>query len=445
MKIGHRLIITFFIVIGVHLLAYKLIFEEIIVEQIKLDRHEQFLTERKTVEMVLRSQSQRTEASLEPEWRHYSDQLSDDLMYTITVLDRDGNTVYSKESLAYQAEEADKKLVAEYLFQHESPQKETTVIQFYNNDSDIMATKGVTLIVLYIYASIILIGLFLIFLLIRWILRPVNELSKAIQETKAGKRSATFSYRKEDEFGQLFRYYTDMVKELRYSEERQQELIAAIAHDFRTPLTMIKGYASFIGSGRVNDWEKIRSQMTKIEQKVDDLQYLLDELQDFTKITEEIPLFMSRIHVYSFMQTIIEEYADKSREAGLTFNSKLRISKGLHIDADAAKLRRVLVNLLDNAIDYNKPNGSILLTCDQYEHSLLFSVIDKGEGIPEKDLPKIFTKFYRPDKSRNRDNGGTGLGLTICQNIVRSHGGEISVTSQLGEGSCFYFTIPFYR
>nr|WP_286085895.1 ATP-binding protein [Brevibacillus sp. NSP2.1] len=86
-----------------------------------------------------------------------------------------------------------------------------------------------------------------------------------------------------------------------------------------------------------------------------------------------------------------------------------------------------------------------MVTCDQREGHVLFSVIDKGEGIAAEDLPKIFNKFYRAEKSRNRNNGGTGLGLTICQSIVRRHGGELTVNSEQGIGSSFSFTIPFYH
>jgi len=145
------------------------------------------------------------------------------------------------------------------------------------------------------------------------------------------------------------------------------------------------------------------------------------------------------------LKGIIEDYLTRIKDAGLSFQWKLRVSNELHIEADETKLRRVMENLLNNAIYYNKPQGSIMITCDQREGHVLFSVIDKGEGISSEDLPKVFTKFYRAEKSRNRNNGGTGLGLTISQSIVRRHGGELMVNSELGVGSSFSFTIPFYH
>jgi signal transduction histidine kinase len=444
MSISQKLFLSFLIVIAFNLLTYKFVFENIIVEQLKTDRHEQFKEEREAAERVQFNHLMRTSEFKDPtEVRELSEQLPDDLMYKMIVEDGNGNEIFTKTSKSFK--EKGTKVIAEYYYQHQLPSLGRTIIRFYTDDDEILATKGVSMIVMYFYGSVTLVGLLLVFILGRWILRPVNELSRATQEIKLGKRNVSFSYKAKDEFSQLFRSFADMVEQLRYSEERQQELISAIAHDFRTPLTTIKGYASYIATGRVTDLDRIKAQMRKIEQKTEDLERLLDELQDYTQISTELPLVITRVHVKTFVKQISEEYAEKAREAGLRFQVKMRVSNELYIEADEQKLRRVLQNLLNNAIYYNKVDGSILLTCDQRDQHVLFSVIDKGEGIAPEDLSKIFTKFYRAEKSRNRNSGGTGLGLTICQSIVRQHGGEITATSVLGEGSCFSFTIPFYQ
>ena len=425
-------------------MAYKFVFENIIVEQLKNDRHEQFKAEREAANRVRINQLIRTNAFKDPtELRELSDKLPDDLMYKMIVEDARGNQIFTKVSEAYK--EKGTQVVAEYYYQHEPPDLGGTIIRFYTNDSEILASKGVSMIVMYIYGSVIIVGLVFLFILVRWILRPVNELAQATQEIKSGKRNVSFTYKTKDEFFQLFRSFVAMVDQLRFSDQRQQELISAIAHDFRTPLTTIKGYASYIASGRVTDLDRIQNQMKKIEQKAQDLERLLDELQDYSQLSMDQPLQIGRLHVKSFIQNISEEYGDKAKEAGLHFSTKSRVSNELFVEADEQKLRRVMQNLLNNAITYNKPAGSILLTCDQREQHVLFSVIDKGEGISQEDLAKIFTKFYRAEKSRNRNNGGTGLGLTICQSIVEQHGGQITAISELGEGSCFSFTIPFYQ
>lgn len=459
MSLRNKLFLSFIGLLALNILLFKFVFQDIIVEQLKTDRHTQYQYEKEAAEKVRLNQLLRSSNFKDPTERmELEKQLPEDVMYRMVVKDAYGNTIFSKVSKAFElkvppsmpqnqrlSKRSDLKVVAEYHFQQEPPREGETVIYFYTDDYDIMATKGVSMMLWFIYGSILLVGLVLLALFVRWILRPVSELSRVTQEIRGGKRLVSFTYRSHDEFGQLFRYFGDMVDELRFSEERQSELIAAIAHDFRTPLTTIKGYASYIGSGRVTDLPRIQKQMNKIELKTSDLEHLLDELQDFTQQSVEVRLNISRIHVKNFMKGIIEDYLVRIQEAGLSFQWKLRVSNELHIDADETRLRRVMENLINNAIYYNKPNGSILITCDQREGHVLFSVIDKGEGISPEDLPKVFTKFYRAEKSRNRNSGGTGLGLTICQSIVRRHGGEMIVNSELGIGSSFSFTIPFYH
>ena len=456
MSLRNKLFLSFIGLIVLNFLLFKFVFEEIIVEQLQTDRHIQYQNEKKAAEKVRMIQMLRSLNFKDPaELEELNQALPEDLMYRMVIKDANGNVIFSKTSHTYDlkvspsdtsrnSENSNLTVVGEYHFQQDAPANRETIITFYTDVYDIIASKGVSMMIWFIYGTQLLVGLVLVGLFVRWILKPVNELSRVTQEIRDGKRFISFSYRKLDEFGQLFQYFRAMVDELRISEDRQTELISAVAHDFRTPLTTIKGYASYISSGRVTDLERIQKQMKKIEQKTSDMEILLDELQDFTQNNSEILLNVNRIHVKSFMKGIIEDYLVRIKEAGLTFQWKLRVSNELYIEADEIKLRRVMENLINNAIYYNKPNGSILITCDQRDGHVMFSVIDKGEGISQEDQERIFTKFYRADKSRNRNNGGTGLGLSICQSIVRRHGGEITVTSELGVGSAFSFTIPFY-
>jgi len=444
MGIGKKIFLSFLAVIGLHVILYHLIFKDVILQQMKTDRHEQFLQEKEAAEYVSFTEMMRSSVFRNStEFRELARQLPENLMYKLTIEDGLGREIYTKTSKAYDIEgKGKKKMIAEYYFQRQSPVKGRTVIQFYTDDYDILATKGVSMTILYIYGSFFLIGIVLLFMLVRWIMRPVNELSRVVQDIKSGKRDIDFSYKSDDEFGRLFGYFAEMVSELRRSEERQQEMIAAIAHDFRTPLTTIKGYASFIGTGRVTDLSRIKAQMKKIEQKSGNLEALLDELQDYAHLSSESPLKKQRVRVRTLIDQLISDYSERCKLAGIHFYHKFRIPAELCLEFDEPKIRRVFDNLLNNAIKYNKPDGTILLTCDLRENFVVFSVIDKGEGISAEDLPKVFTKFYRVEKSRNRDSGGTGLGLTICKNIVERHGGEIVATSKLGEGSCFSFTVP---
>lgn len=320
MSLRNKLFLSFLALIVLNILLFKFVFENIIVDQLKNDRHNQYRYEKETAEKLRLNQLLRTSDFKDPtEQKELERQLPEDVMYKMVVKDAAGNTIYSKTSQAYDlknpkdtpsrfaARQSDLKVVAEYHFNQEPPREGETVIYFYTDDYDILATKGVSMMLWFIYGSLALVGLLVMALIVRWILRPVNELSRVTQEIREGKRLVHFTYHSHDEFGQLFRYFGDMVDELRASEERQSEVIAAVAHDFRTPLTTIKGYASYIGSGRVTDLERIRKQMDKIELKATDLEKLLDELQDFTQQSAEVRLNISRIHVKTFMKGIIED------------------------------------------------------------------------------------------------------------------------------------------
>ncbi|WP_232697770.1 sensor histidine kinase [Brevibacillus daliensis] len=447
MKISTKILLAFLVVIVIHLLVYRYFFQNIIVDQLKTDLHQQYLLEKEVAELISFNENISSNLQKFPEEvKELTKQLPEDLMYTIEIKDGTGHTITSKSSKTFDAKgKGPKKIVAEYVFERGNQSSGRTVVRFYTDDYDILSFKGIEMLILYLYISMIFIGIILFFIVIRWILRPVNELSRVTQEIKYGRRDVTFTYHSNDEFGQLFHQYDEMVEEISLVEERQQELMAAIAHDFRTPLTTIKGYASYIASGRVIDPARIQKQMTKIEQRAADLEFLLDELQDHNQLVGHFPINISRLNIREFASRIAEEYATRLDENSIQFLSKIRVSERMHMEADEQKLRRVLENLLNNAIHYNKPDGNILFTCDIGNNEVIFSVIDKGEGIAEEDLPKIFTKFYRTEKSRNRNSGGTGLGLSICQRLIELHSGHIKVTSQLGVGSAFTVFLPLIQ
>ena len=152
------------------------------------------------------------------------------------------------------------------------------------------------------------------------------------------------------------------------------------------------------------------------------------------------PLTRSPVRLRSVTESVVASLQSGIDRRGLTVS--VECPSELTVNADLDRLRQVLVNLIDNAIKYNKDKGTITISATQDGVRLTVTVADTGIGIPQQDLPRVFERFYRVDKARSRELGGTGLGLSIVKHIVETHGGTVSVTSELGHGSAFSFTLP---
>jgi two-component system phosphate regulon sensor histidine kinase PhoR len=168
---------------------------------------------------------------------------------------------------------------------------------------------------------------------------------------------------------------------------------------------------------------------------------LIEDLLALSQIESGgVPLRVTVVDLRRHVQSVLEALAPAIEQGGLAVEVDLPDSS--LVSADPDRLRQVLTNLVDNAIKYNRPGGRIRVRQEREGLSLRVFVVDTGIGIPERDLRRIFERFYRVDKARSRELGGTGLGLSIVKHIVEAHGGTVHVTSRLGEGSTFSFTLP---
>jgi two-component system phosphate regulon sensor histidine kinase PhoR len=232
------------------------------------------------------------------------------------------------------------------------------------------------------------------------------------------------------------------ITELRRLEKIRQEFVANVSHELRTPISSIKGYAETLLEGALDDKNNAKEFINIIYQDSNRLAKLIDDLLDLSKIESGrinltfIPL--ESIPTLKRIIAIMEKQA-KVKSIAIKIDFPHFLPKML---ADEAGLTQVMVNLLDNAIKYTEKGGSIIISAKVVDRLLQIEVTDTGIGISEKDLPRIFERFYRVDKGRSRELGGTGLGLSIVKHIVQVHGGQAWVKSVLGEGSVFSFTIP---
>jgi two-component system, OmpR family, phosphate regulon sensor histidine kinase PhoR len=231
-------------------------------------------------------------------------------------------------------------------------------------------------------------------------------------------------------------------KNLEKLERIRSEFLANVSHELRTPIFSIQGYIETLLDGAVFDQEVNIDFLTRIQKQSDRLNTLLNDLIEISRIESKEMKFSLRFFDFpEFMLPIIEEMNPLAEKKNVEIILEPYINKQITVFADRDRIKQVLVNLIDNAIKYNKENGQIIISIDERKENIRVSVKDSGVGIPEEHLDRIFERFYRVDKTRSREVGGTGLGLAIVKHIIEAHKGEVIVESKIGEGSKFTFTL----
>jgi two-component system phosphate regulon sensor histidine kinase PhoR len=232
------------------------------------------------------------------------------------------------------------------------------------------------------------------------------------------------------------------ITELRRLEQIRQDFVANVSHELRTPISSIKGYAETLLEGALKDKDNAKEFISIIYQDSNRLANLINDLLDLSKIESgKMKMNFVPLDVASVTKRAVTVIENQAKVKSISF--KLNLAPELpKIRADETRFSQVMINLLDNAIKYTPENGSVTVTAKVVNNSLQVDIEDTGIGISEKDLPRIFERFYRVDKARSRELGGTGLGLSIVKHIVQAHSGQVWVKSELGLGSTFSFTIP---
>src|SRR5262245_5795169 len=227
--------------------------------------------------------------------------------------------------------------------------------------------------------------------------------------------------------------------EIRRIERMRRDFVANVSHEFKTPLTSIRGYAETLMSGAKDDPQIAGDFLKTIERNAQHLETLVSDLLTLARLEAEVPSMKEQISV----RLLIEEQVASRKNAIRDQDVRVKIEcPDIDVQADRSRLSTALSNLIDNAICYNKRGGQVTISAEVDGKTLKLSVVDTGQGIPADELPRIFERFYRVDKSRTRESGGTGLGLSIVKHAIESQGGILSVTSRLGSGSTFTIRLP---
>lgn len=283
------------------------------------------------------------------------------------------------------------------------------------------------------------IALVLTFVLSRRVLAPIRALTQTAKQLGQGDFSQRVQFQSRGEVRELAQAFNSMASNLERDEQLRRNMVADIAHELRTPLSNVRGYLEAVRDGVIKpDADTIRS----LYEEAILLSRLVDELQELSLAEAgKLKLVFQTADIAESINQTVAAVRAQALAKGLSVSTDLP-DKLPPVNIDSQRISQVLRNLLDNAVAHTAKGGTITVTARQEGNWIEVAVIDTGEGIPTEDLPNIFERFYRVDKSRARATGGSGLGLTIAKRLVEAHGGKIEVQSELGKGSRFTFTLP---
>ncbi|MEW5986529.1 MAG: HAMP domain-containing sensor histidine kinase [Chloroflexota bacterium] len=281
------------------------------------------------------------------------------------------------------------------------------------------------------------IALLLGVVLARTISHPLQELTVATRLVAQGQLGHRVPVRSRDEIGQLADSFNQMSADLARASELRQQMTADIAHDLRTPLSVVQGYTEALDEGKLPGspeiYQAMHQQVRHVTRLVDDLRTL--SLAD----AGQLSLRRQLVDPQALLEHCALVYTPQAEQQGIT----LRVEAGPElppVNVDADRMTQVLGNLVSNALRYTPAGGEIRLLASAHNGTTTLQVQDTGVGIATEDLPHIFDRFYRGDKAR-AVNGESGLGLAIARSIVEAHGGRIAVQSTLGAGTTFTVTL----
>ena len=294
-----------------------------------------------------------------------------------------------------------------------------------------------------------------------WIYRsvamPLVKLRKATQNIKEGNLDFVLDVEGTDEFSELCRDFEEMRRRLKESAEEKiildkenKELISNISHDLKTPITAVKGYVEGIMDGVADTPEKMDRYVRTIYNKTVEMDHLINELTFYSKIdTNRIPYTFSKLNVEDYFSDCAEEVGLELETRGIQLCYANYVDSDVQVIADGEQIRRVIHNIISNAIKYmdkgKEIKGIIQIRVKDVGDFVQIEIEDNGKGIAAKDLPYIFDRFYRTDVSRNSAKAGSGIGLSIVRKILEDHGGKVWATSREDIGTIMYFVLRKYQ
>ncbi|MCR5719826.1 MAG: HAMP domain-containing histidine kinase [Lachnospiraceae bacterium] len=325
---------------------------------------------------------------------------------------------------------------------------------FVVNHTNFLISAGfLRIMMIAIVAILVFTGLMITKWIQKGVFVPIEDLNKAMDKIRQGDYDYALNKTIEGEIGELYTNYEAMRLKLKddfqtekEQEERNRELIRNISHDLKTPITSIKGYCEGIMDGVADTPQKQEKYIKTIYAKANDMDRLINELTVYSGVdNNRIPYNFHRINISDYFGDCVEEVGLDLESKGIELEYTNMVAKDTLVIADPEQMKKVINNIISNSVKYmDKPKGKIAIRLIDENDSVRIEIEDNGKGIEQKDLTKIFERFYRTDSSRSSAQGGSGIGLSIVKKIVEDHGGYIWASSKEGEGTCMHFVLRKY-
>lgn len=291
----------------------------------------------------------------------------------------------------------------------------------------------------WLFASTIILSILMVIISTKYLVNPITKLTKATNSLAEGKFNVELDINRSDELGKLANSFSHMANQLEQFDDIRKEFISNISHDIQSPLSNIKGYTNLLGKDELPSEDK-EKYITVINGEIERLSTLTKQLLLLSSLDQNEDIMKKKsFNIAEQLKELVRQYQWAVGEKGIMLSYSL---PDFEIVGDPLLLNTVWDNLLTNAIKYNKENGSIDIAIAKKDSSIIVTFQDKGIGLSENEIDRIFDRFYRVDTSRTHSVEGSGLGLSIVSSIIKLHNGKIDVISEENKGTIFSVTLP---
>ncbi|WP_270179903.1 sensor histidine kinase [Alkalihalobacillus sp. CinArs1] len=295
-------------------------------------------------------------------------------------------------------------------------------------------------VMLTLFSSILLLGSAIFIITTKYTIRPIKEMTTLTKKVARGNFNVSIESKRKDELGELTHHFNHMVKGLNELEDMRQQFVSNVSHEIQSPLTSIQGFARALKDDVVKDEKEGKEYLSIIEHESMRLSSLSQNLLKLATLDSEHPPFeSSAYYLDEQLRRVVASLEPQWSEKHQTIQLDTVDYK---IQADEDQLKQVWINLITNAIRYTPEEKKITVAMQEREDAIVVSISDEGVGISPEEQVRVFERFYKVDKSRTRNQGGNGLGLSIARKIIHLHQGSVEIESDIGIGTTFLVTLP---